>query len=76
MRAIALYRRIGDEAWSKLREYGKRWSIETAYSTFKRLFGKSSMAKTMENIANELEAKASIYNMPINLKLSKEKRQS
>jgi hypothetical protein len=32
------------------------------------------MVLAMENIANELEVKAFIYNMPINLKLSKEKR--
>jgi hypothetical protein len=67
MRAIALYRRIGDEAWSKLREYGKRWSIETAYPTFKRLSREFSMAKTMENIAKELMVKAFIYNTLVNL---------
>ena len=66
-RAIALYMRMGHEAWSKLKEYGKRWSVETAYSTFKRLFGEFSMAKNMENIAKELMAKAFIYNMIVNI---------
>jgi len=47
--------------------YGRRWSAETAFSTFKRLYGEYSMAKNMENIAKELSAKAYIYNMLINL---------
>jgi hypothetical protein len=40
---------------------------ETAFSTFKRLYGEYSMAKSMENISKELAAKAYIYNMIINL---------
>jgi hypothetical protein len=40
---------------------------EAAFSTFKRLYGEYSMAKSMENIAKELSAKAYIYNMIINL---------
>jgi hypothetical protein len=45
--------------------YGRRWSAEAAFSTFKRLYGEYS--KNMENIAKELSAKAYIYNMLINL---------
>ena len=40
---------------------------ETAFSTFKRLYGEHSMAKNMGTIAKELAAKAYIYNMLINL---------
>ena len=29
----------------------RRWSVETAYSTFKRTFGEFRMAKTMKNIS-------------------------
>jgi hypothetical protein len=47
--------------------YGRRWSAETAFSTFKRPYGEYSMAKNMENISKELSAKAYIYNMLINL---------
>jgi hypothetical protein len=47
--------------------YGRRWSAETAFSTFKRLYGEYCMAKNTENISKELMAKAYIYNMLINL---------
>lgn len=66
-RNVSLYRRLGHQAWAKLKGYGKRWSIETAYSTFKRAFGEFCMAKTLKNIKKELMAKAFIYNMLINL---------
>ena len=48
---------------SEEKGYGRRWSVETAHSTFKRAFGESVMAKTMANAARELAAKAAIYNM-------------
>jgi len=66
-RAVTLHKRLGDKRWMKMKGYGKRWSVETAYSTFKRTFGESCMAKTMKNITKELAAKAFIYNTLINL---------
>ena len=47
--------------------YGRRWAAETAFSTFKRLYGENCMSKNMEKIAKELSAKAYIYNMLTNL---------
>jgi len=41
--------------------------LETAFSTFKRLYGEYCIAKNMETIAKEIAAKAYIYNMLINL---------
>jgi hypothetical protein len=38
--------------------YGRRWAVETAFLTYKRLY--------VENIERELNAKAYIYNMLIN----------
>lgn len=66
-RAVALHKRLGHERWANLKGYGKRWSVETAYSTFKRAFGEFCMARTMKNITKELTTKAYIYNMLINL---------
>jgi len=37
--------------------YGRRWSTETAFLTFKRLYGGYSMAKNMETITKELSIK-------------------
>jgi len=59
---------LGEKEWSVRMGYGRRWAAETAFSTFKRLYGEHSMSKNMENIAKELSAKAYIYNMLINLR--------
>jgi len=66
-KAVTAYTRLGHRRWTRLKGYGKRWSVETAYSTFKRAFGEYCMAKTMKNITRELAAKAFIYNTLINL---------
>ncbi|MGC8850571.1 MAG: hypothetical protein ACP5QI_08890, partial [Candidatus Bathyarchaeia archaeon] len=66
-RAVRLIRTHGDEGWSKLMGYCRRWSVETAFSTFKRLYGEYCMAKSISNIEKELAAKAYIYNILINL---------
>ena len=56
------------DGWAMLVDYGRarRWSVETAYSTFaraKRVFGEGYMAKTLENIARDLRAKVALYNI-------------
>jgi hypothetical protein len=66
-RAVTLYKHLGHRRWADLKGYGKRWSVETAYSTFKRTFGEFCMAKTMNNIEKEMMTKAYIYNTLINL---------
>ncbi|MFQ6075868.1 MAG: hypothetical protein ACE5Z5_07015 [Candidatus Bathyarchaeia archaeon] len=55
------------QALGQLKGYGRRWMVETAYSTFKGAFWGFCMAKTMENIARELVAKATIYNILVNM---------
>ncbi len=66
-RAVTLYKRLGHRRWADLKDYGKRWSVETAYSTFKRTFVEYYVAKTMKNITKELTAKAYICNTLIDL---------
>jgi hypothetical protein len=66
--SVIMFKVLGEKAWSRVMGYGRRWSAETAFSTFKRLYGEYCMAKNTENIAKELSAKAYIYNMLINLK--------
>ena len=66
-RAVRLYRLLGHERWVRLKQYGRRWSVEMAYSTFKRAFGEFCMAKTLKSIRKELMTKTFIYNMLINL---------
>jgi len=62
-----MFKMLAEREWSGKMGYGRRWAAETAFSTFKRLYGEHSMAKNMENITKELAAKAYIYNMLINL---------
>jgi IS5 family transposase len=65
--AVRQYLNLGHQAWARLKGYGRRWMVETAFSTFKRLFGEHSLARTLENIARELVAKVAIYNILVNL---------
>ena len=41
--------------------------METAYSTFKRLFGEHSLTRSLENIAGELVEKVALYNLLVNM---------
>jgi hypothetical protein len=66
-REVKLYKHLGYRRWSTLKGYGRRWMVETAYSTFKGAFGGFSMARTLQNITKELVAKAAIYNLLTNL---------
>jgi hypothetical protein len=56
-----------EREWSKVRGYGRRWAAETAFSTYKRLYGEHCLSKNIENITRELKAKAYIYNTLINM---------
>ena len=66
-RAVELCRDLGYEAWARLTGYGQRWAVETAYSTFKRVFGECSLARSFENIVRELVGKVALYNMLVNM---------
>jgi len=66
-RAVSQIRELGYEAWAKVTGYGRRWAVETSYSTFKRLFGEHSLARNLENIARELAGKVALYNMLVNM---------
>ena len=66
-RAVGLVRSLGYEGWAEAVGYGRRWAVETAYSTFKRLFGEHSLARDLGNIVSELAGKVSLYNMLVNM---------
>jgi hypothetical protein len=53
---------FGERGWSMFMGYGRRWAVETAFSTYKRLYGEKTMSRNIENIERELKAKAYIYN--------------
>jgi len=66
-RAVGMIRELGYATWQEFTGYGRRWAVETAYSTFKRLFGEHSLARDLGNIVRELAEKVSLYNMLVNL---------
>ena len=65
--AVGRVRELGYDGWAKLTGYGGRWAVETAYSTFKRLFGEHSLARSFGNILKELAGKVALYNMLVNM---------
>ena len=65
--AVGMIRELGYETWAETVGYGRRWAAETAFSTFKRLFGEHSLAKSMDCITKEMVAKVSLYNMLVNM---------
>jgi len=66
-RAVEEFLGMGYKVWAEERGYGRRWAVETMFSTFKRLFGGHSLARSMDCIGKELMAKVSLYNMLVNM---------
>ena len=66
-KAVREFQELGYEGWAEEKGYGRRWAVETAFSTFKRLFGEHSLARSMDCITRELVAKVSLYNMLVNM---------
>ena len=48
--------------WRKKAGYNNRWSVETAFSTFKRVLGECVHARKWENVKTEIYGKVSLYN--------------
>ena len=65
--AVGRIREVGYEAWARITGYGQRWAVETAYSTFKRVFGESAMGRSLGSIVVELAGKVALYNMLVNM---------
>ena len=49
--------------WSKANCYGDRWTVESAFGSFKNLFGEHVSAKTFRNRSKEVKIKFGILNM-------------
>jgi IS5 family transposase len=65
--AVGQVRELGYGTWAELTGYGRRWAVEAAYSTFKRLFGESAMDRSLGSIALELAGKVALYNLLVNM---------
>jgi transposase len=49
--------------WKAKRKYGRRWIVETAFSTIKRTFGEYVSATRFQNMVKEMMVKVSLYNL-------------
>jgi len=65
--AVGMIRELGYGTWAEFTGYGRRWAVETAYSTFKRLFGEGAMGRSLGCIALELAGKVALYNLLVNM---------
>jgi hypothetical protein len=66
-RAVGLIRALGYRGWARMMGYGRRWAVETAYSTFKRLFGEGVLGRSWGSIVVELVGKVALYNALVNM---------
>jgi transposase len=53
---------LGYEGWKEVREYGKRWLVEIAFSAFKRVLGETLRAKRFLSQKAEASLKVVLYN--------------
>ena len=58
-------KREHQKEWRKESGYNDRWSVETAFSTFKRVLGECVHARKWENVKTEIYGKVSLYNQMI-----------
>jgi hypothetical protein len=62
--------------WKVNVSYGKRWSAEIAFSTFKRIFGENISARVWSNVVREIKFKVMIYNLIIDTAMEQEMNQN
>ncbi len=58
--------------WKKNMGYGRRWSVEIAISTWKRILGENISARVWCNVIKEIKFKVMIYNLMIDDALQQE----
>lgn len=56
------WKNLGKKRWKKKNGYGKRWAVETVYSSWKRLFGESLSARTPAGVQAEVNRKVHLLN--------------
>lgn len=69
-RKFAVLEQLGNDGWRRVRGYGYRWMVESAFSSLKRMFGEFICAVKWQYIVKELLLKASIYNLFMKMNLN------
>jgi hypothetical protein len=55
------------QGWKDSVSYGRRWIVETVFSTIKRMFGEYVYSVRLKNMIQEMMLKASLYNKMISI---------
>ena len=55
------------QRWKDSVSYGKRWIVETVFSSIKRMFGEYVYSVKFKNMIQEMMLKASLYNKIISI---------
>lgn len=59
--------KLGYKEWSKKKGYGKRWSVEGTISAFKRIYGETVRAASIQGMYREIKTKLMAYNILLNI---------
>ena len=55
-------RKIGEEEWKRIHNYGRRWIVEIYFSDLKRVMGEVIKARKLECVKQEIGLKVLYYN--------------
>ena len=55
-------RKIGEDEWKRIHNYGRRWIVEIYFSGLKRVMGEVIKAKKLECVIQEIGLKVLYYN--------------
>ncbi len=58
-------KKANQKQWKKDIDYGRRWTVEIAFSTFKRILGEDISARVWCNVVREIKFKVMIYNLMV-----------
>ena len=61
-RMVRRVKKIGEEAWKRENDYGKRWLVEIYFAGIKRVMGEIVKANKPDNIVQEIAMKVVYYN--------------
>jgi len=67
-RCVREFKSMGYERWREEKDYGKRWSAEALFSSFKSIFGEYGVARRTDLMYKEVKMKLVLYNLLLNVK--------
>jgi len=61
-REVLLSKKLGYEGWKDIKQYGRRWLVEIAFSVFKRVLGEELSSRKFSAQKTEAAFKVLLYN--------------